>query len=171
MSLVTQMSLVLKAIQSSTNAFGNTVTDAAVFPFNSLKWTSGTGANQADLVYHARPTISGSGSSNFDLAGSLTDQFGATIANARIKLIAIHNRAAIGSGFVLSIGGAASNPFINWVADSTDKINVRPQGLFLLAAPDATAYAVTAATGDILKIANGGGSAVDLDLILIGASA
>ena len=41
----------------------------------------------------------------------------------------------------------------------------------LIASPTAAGWLVTAGTGDLLKIANGGaGSAVDYDIILIGAA-
>ena len=64
-----------------------------------------------------------------------------------------------------------SEYFINWVGDPTDKISVRPGGAFILIAPDATGYAVTAATGDLLKIANSAGTtSVTYDIIIIGAT-
>lgn len=51
-------------------------------------------------------------------------------------------------------------------------MTVRPGGLLVLAAPDVAAYAVTAATGDLLHVANSaGGSAVTYDVVVIGASA
>lgn len=67
------------------------------------------------------------------------------------------------------VGGAASNGFINWVGDATDVINVRPGGVFMLVAPDSTAYAVTASTGDILKVANSSsGTSVTYTIVIIG---
>lgn len=132
--------------------------------------TAGTGANQADKVFHDQRTLTASSTEDLDLAGSLTDAFGATITFARIKGIFV--AAASANTNNVLVGGAASNQFINWVSDATDKIVVRPGGWFGLVAPDATAYAVTAGTGDLLRIGNSGaGTAVTYDIILIGASA
>lgn len=132
--------------------------------------TNGTGANQADRLWADTRTINASSNEDLDLAGSLTDAFGATITLARVKLIYV--KAAAGNTNNVVVGGAASNGLLNWVADATDKINVRPGGVLLLAAPDATAYAVTAATGDLLRIANSGaGTSVTYDIVIVGSSA
>lgn len=135
-----------------------------------FQWASGTAANQADRVYHDQRTLTASATENLDLAGSLLDPFNNTITFARIKLLMVY--AALGNTNLVQVGGAASNAFINWVANSSDIINVRPGGLLLLAAPDVTGYAVTAGTGDILKMTNSAGStSVTYDIVLVGASA
>lgn len=131
---------------------------------------SGTGANQADRVFHDQRTLTASSSENLDLAGSLTDAFGATITFARVKGLLV--AASAGNTNNVLVGGAASNGFVNWVSDATDVVVVRPGGVLALFAPDATAYAVTAATGDLLKVANSGGTtSVIYDIVIIGASA
>jgi len=135
-------------------------------------WTivNGTGANQADLMWHDQRTLGTSATENIDLAGSLSTPFGAAATFARIKGIIIY--AATTNGALIQVGGAAANGFINWVASATDIIQVRAGGTFSLTAPDATAYAVTAGTGDILKITNTDGAAsATYDIYLIGASA
>lgn len=136
----------------------------------ATRLASGTGAGQADLMFSDTRTIAASGTDPLDLAGVLTDALGAVLTFARVKAIVVYAAAANTNDVV--IGGAASNGFINWVADATDKIKVRPGGLFVLTAPGAAAYAVTAATGDQLLIANSSsGTAVTYDIVIIGASA
>lgn len=127
---------------------------------------SGTGADQADQLFTDTRTLTAT-SENLDLAGGLTDAFGATITFARIKGIAIRNKSTTD---VLLVGGAASNAFVNWVANSSDIVRLRPGGVLVLWAPDATAYAVTAGTGDILKI-DSGAATISYDIAIIGASA
>lgn len=130
----------------------------------------GTGAGQADRLFSDRRTLSASGNETLDLAGTLVDAFGATLTFARIK--ALYIAASSDNTNNVLVGGAASNGFITWVGDATDVVVVRPGGMLLLAAPDATAYAVTAATGDLLKVANSGsGTSVTYDVVVIGASA
>ncbi|GAA2327512.1 hypothetical protein [Dactylosporangium salmoneum] len=136
----------------------------------AYRWPSGTTADKADKLWSDHRTINASSNDDLDLAGSLSDGLGGTITFARIKAMLV--RAARGNANNVIVGGGASNQFINWVADATDKIIVRPGGLLLLVAPDATGYPVTASTGDILRVANSGaGSSVDYDIVLIGASA
>ena len=131
--------------------------------------TDGAGLNAANRVFTDRRTISASSSENLDLAASLVDAFGATITFARIKGIVVAASSANTNNVL--VGGAASNGFVNWVSDSSDVLVVRPGGLFVLLAQHATGYAVTASTGDILKVANSSsGSPVSYDIALIGAA-
>lgn len=131
--------------------------------------TDGAGLGAANRVWTDRRTLAASATENLDLAGVLTDAFGTAITFARIKGIVVAASSANTNNVV--VGGAASNGFINWVGDTSDTIIVRPGGLFVLIAPDATGYAVTAATGDILKVANSSsGSSVSYDVALIGAA-
>lgn len=133
----------------------------------SIELTTGAGANQANEYFSDRRTLADSATEDLDLAGSLTNGLGVTVALARVKFIYIKNRSTTQ---VLSVGGAASNQFINWVGDATDVIKIRPGGFLLLVAPDATGYAVTASTGDKLKIANGAaGQSADYDIVIGGA--
>lgn len=139
----------------------------------NLSYAQGTGAGQADRVHISRRTLAGAANESLDLAGSLTDPFGAVLTFARIKAIIILLQPTTAAAF-LRVGGAAANGFVNWVADATDKVIVRngPKGGFLaLGCGDATGYPVTAGTGDLLKIENGDASlAATYDLCVIGAS-
>lgn len=129
----------------------------------------GTGANQADLVFHDTRTLAASATEDLDLSGILTDAYGVAISFVRIRGIFV--AAASANTNNVLVGGAASNGFINWVSDVSDKIVVRPNGVFALVAPDATAYVVTGGTGDLLRIGNSGaGTPVSYDIVLIGAS-
>lgn len=130
-------------------------------------WTSGTDAAQANQVFHDQRTLSASATEDLDLAGGLTDAYGTTLTFTKIRALIVQ-AAAANTNNVL-VGGAAAAQFATWVSDATDKIVVRPGGTLALIAPDATGYAVTATTGDILRIANSAGTtSVTYDLILIG---
>jgi hypothetical protein len=137
----------------------------------ALDWTqlfsSGTGANQASNVFHDTRTISASSSENLDLAGSLTNAFGDTLTFTKIKAIAIH--ADAGNTNDVQVGGAASNAFNTWVGDDTDIVAVKPGGTLILVAPNSSGYAVTADTGDILKVANSSsGTSVTYTVVILG---
>jgi hypothetical protein len=136
----------------------------------TLTYANGTGAGMADLLWSDTRSINASSTDDLDLAGSLVNAFGVTTTFARIR--ALYVAAASGNTNNLVVGGASSNGFVTWTGAATDKVVIRPGGLFLVANRDTTGYAVTAATGDLLRIANSGaGSAVTYDIVIIGCSA
>lgn len=164
----TSMAVAVSAVQSAARDL--VAVRAPLSYTRRVGLASGVGAGAADLLFSDTRTLAASGVEDLDLSGVLVDALGSTLAFARIKGIVI--AASAGNTNNVVVGGAASNGFVNWVADATDKINVRPGGVLALFAPDATAYAVTAATGDLLHIANSGGTtSVSYDVVIIGASA
>ncbi|MFI0897749.1 hypothetical protein [Streptomyces sp. NPDC020983] len=168
MSLTTRLAVTLNAVQVSNKDL--TSVRAPIDYAKALTLASGTAAGQADLIFSDTRTLAASASETLDLAGSLVDAIGATLTFARVKGLIVY--AAPGNVNDVVIGGAVSNAFVGPFADATDKIKVRPGGILALFAPAATAYPVTAGTGDLLQVANSGaGTAITYDVILIGASA
>jgi len=163
-------SVVLSVTGSQSNAIDFTTGVAPLARTYQLLYSTGTGANSADRIWHDQRTIAASGTDDLDLAGVLVDVFGATVTFARIRSIVVQAASANTNNVI--IGAAASNQFATWVGAATHTVTVRPGGLFCVANSDATGYAVTAGTGDLLRIANSGaGTSVTYDIILIGASA
>ena len=133
----------------------------------SFSFTDGEGANMIESLWQDQRTLAASASETLDLYGGLTNAFGATISFNKIKALLI-SAAAANTNNVL-VGGNASNAFVNWVANSSDIVVVRPGGLLLLVAPGATGYGVSSGTGDILKVANSSsGTSVTYDIVLLG---
>jgi len=131
---------------------------------------SGTGVGKADLRFADTRTLTASSTEDLDLVGVLADIYGATLSFARIKAIVISAAATNTNSVVV---GAGTNPWVT-ALNSTGTITLRPGAFIALGAgaADATAYGVTAATGDVLKIANSaGGTSVTYDIVIIGASA
>ena len=133
-----------------------------------LLFESGTGNNQADLVFSGQRTLAASASESFDLNGTtLLDAFGTAIAMAKIK--AIYLKAAAGNTNNVIIGNV-TNGIVGPFGAATHSILVKPGGVFLWACPG-TGETITAGTGDLLKIANSGGTTgVTYDLMLLGTS-
>ncbi|MGW1661056.1 hypothetical protein [Streptomyces microflavus] len=137
----------------------------------SVSLGSGTGAGKADRIWSDRRTLAASGTEDLDLAGVLLDAFGAAVTFARIKGLVI--AAAAGNTNNVIVGAASSNPWATLLG-ATHTLTVRPGGFVAVGTgvADATGYAVTASTGDLLKIANSSsGTAVTYDIHIIGASA
>jgi hypothetical protein len=161
-------------IKASINATQTTSVDlgTASFPLNvlqALALTDGTGANQADRMFTDTRTLAASASEDLDLSGSLTNAFGVTVTFARIKVILVIASASNTNN--VNVTRPASNGVPVFLAAS-DGLPVRPNGVFLWAAPDATGVAVTAGTGDLLTFTNSAGSTeVSYTVVIIGASA
>lgn len=132
--------------------------------------TSGTGANQADKVFSDTRTIAASGTDSLDLAGGgLLDALGDAFGPARIK--AVYVFAASANTNNVNFTRPATNGVPLFLAVSSG-LPVRPGGVLIWIAPDATGVAVTAATADLIDLVNSaGGTSVTYDILIIGASA
>lgn len=133
-----------------------------------LTLTDGSGANQATNVFSDTRTLAASASESLDLAGALTNAIGQVISFTRVRALMI--TASAGNTNDVVVGGAGANGFISPFGAAAHTVRVKPGGALLLTAPDVNGYAVVAATGDLLQIANSaGGSVVTYDVIVIGS--
>lgn len=165
MALTTNLDLILRG--SYTNPLDLMTATVAFSIDKGDALSDGTGAvDTADILWSDTRTLNAT-TENLDLAGSLTNAFGATITFARIKCILIHNKSTT-VGHTLTIGGAASNTFPLF-SDDTDKLPLGPNGVFLIWEPSAAAKAVTASTDDILKIETSHN--FSYDIVIVGSSA
>ena len=132
---------------------------------------TGTGAGQADLVFHDTRTLAASASEDLDLAGVLVDAFGASLTFARLKYVVV-SAAAANANNVL-VGGVAAGVASFLSPAATGLITLRPGAVFAMmaGAADATGYVVTASTADLLHVANSGaGTSVTYDITIGGCS-
>lgn len=112
---------------------------------------TGTSASQNDLLFvDETKSFTGTTAQDIDLAGSLSPAIGSTLTFVEVTGMLIIVKTTT-SGVTLSVGGKATNTFINWVAAANDELIVQADGCFLLTAP-VDGYAVTASTGDILEL-------------------
>lgn len=166
MSLATNLRARIKAEQAGVLDLGTLLAD--VDESFSADLASGTSASQADLIWSDTRTLTASATENLDLAGVLADAFGATLTFVKIKAILI--KAAAGNTNNVVIGNG-SNPFLGPFGAAAHTLAVPPGGCVALFAP-VSGWAVTAATADILKVANSSsGSSVTYDITIVGTSA
>ncbi len=130
----------------------------------------GTAVGQADRIFSDTRTVNASTNDDLDLAGVLTDSFGATVTFVKVKGLFIRSAAANTQNF--SVGNAAANQWAT-LLNATGTVTMRPGAVLLVAAgvADATAYGVTAGTGDLFRVANGAGTSISYDIIIVGTSA
>lgn len=136
--------------------------------YDSGVQASGTAASQQDRVWSDAQSVANGAPDTWDLAGTLTSELdGSTVTFVEVTSIYVRNKSTT-TGQYLQIGGG-SNPFITWLGNSGDIVNVGPGGVFLLTAP-VDGWTVTATTGDILQIASASGT-ISYDIQICGRSA
>lgn len=179
MPLTTRFRLGLTATHTATaptndlgiNGTGGSIELGTLFDFSL---PTGTAVGQADRVFSDTRTVTASTNDDLDLAGTLTDSFGATVTFAKVKAIFIrsagagHPSGANTQNF--TVGAAAANGWSTLFTQTA--VTMRPGQLLGAAcdATDSTCWAVTAGTGDLLRIANGAGASINYDILIIGTS-
>jgi hypothetical protein len=139
-----------------------------------MRLVNGTTAGQADILFADERTVASDTSDDLDLAGVLTNAFGATITAAELVALLIINAPKTGAAntTTLTIGGG-SNPVVGFLGGTTPTIGpIQPGGVVLLAADHASGLgAITAATADILRITNSAGAAAKYQIVILARSA
>lgn len=131
----------------------------------SLAFTNGTGTTAIQYVFSYSETLAISTPRTWTLS-ALTDSLGRSVPFAKVRSIVIANLATV-DGYTITVGGAASNPWLAPFADVSDKLKVPAGGCLVLAAPLATAFAVTASSSDQLKL-DPGANAVAYKILISG---
>lgn len=151
-SALLKASLVLSEIGS--NTFGGPNFSGSLDMAMTLG--DGTGLGQFTLPYIAERTVASNTDDNVDLNAVLASALGVSFAATKLVGIFIINRQKDGTAntTTLTLGGGS-----NKVVGLFDSMVLQPGG-FVFAACDAVAAlaAITAATGDILRITNSTGA-------------
>ena len=162
-------SVLTKVVANQTSALD---LGAGTYPLNFIFKTNmanGTGTSQSDLLFSDQRTITASSTEDIDLAGDLSDAFGNTMTFVKVKAIII--TAATANTNNVTVSPATSNGFNGPFNAAADLIAIPPGGSFIVTAP-VSGWTVTAATGDLLTIANSAaGTSVIYDIVIIGTSA
>lgn len=157
------IALSIRAKQTGSGDLGtpNVLVDIA----KELDFTPGTAAvGQANVLFSDTRTLAASGTENLDLAGVLADALGATISAAEV--VAVYFAAASGNTNDVQISRPASNGVPLFLA-AGDGLALGP-GDFICRTYR-NGVAVTAGTGDLLAVTNGGaGSSVTYDVLIVG---
>jgi hypothetical protein len=168
MALNSRISVSVLADYTSTLDFSTPIASLVPPWLREVVLASGTGVNQADKVFWDQRTVTASGTDPIDLAGTLTDPFGAVLTFARIKFVAVYAAAANTNDVRVTRPATNAVPLLS----AAGYIPVQPGGLFVWASPAAAGVAVTAGTGDIINFDNSGaGTSVTYDVVIGGASA
>jgi len=128
-----------------------------------VSWTFGTGANQANLLWHDSRSTDDSGETiNVYDGGTEVNAFGTALTMEAIKLLYVKNTHA---SLTLELfgGGSADIPIC---ADPSDIVEIPPGGFFLWVCPTAAGIDVT--TNKNLKLASKAAGTVTYDIVMLG---
>ena len=121
------------------------------------RWTSGTTADKADIVYSLNDaSYTTTPTSKLDASAFVT---------VEIVCLIVKNESTTGD---LQVGGDAAA--VLFFGAAADYILVKPGGLLVLCSGADPAYATTAATADIIQITASAGTVVG-DIVILGRSA
>ena len=166
MALATRFDL--RVTSNLTQALDLLTATAPLVYGTQIDMATGTGLGLADMQWSDTRTLAPSATEDLDLAGSLTGPLGTVLTFARVKAVLVKAALANANNVVVS-RAAAGIPLFTAASDS---LPVKPGGLFLWVAPDATGVVVTPTTADSITVTNSaGGTSVTYDVIVIGASA
>lgn len=140
---------------------------------NSLAYTKtltrGSGAGQADQVWHKRLIILSGNTYSINLSdGSIFDRHGSALVLARLKWLGIKSFWE-GTSIRCNVG-LESSPFAAWFALTGVYVPLLVDGFFELGSSGAEGYPVTAGEEDTITLEAVGGD-VTVDIALLGASA
>jgi hypothetical protein len=163
MSLTAKLSIVLTHVLSQALDLSTPVDSFRLDLSREL--ADGTDDDQVDRAFADRREAVAA-PDDIDLRGALVNALGATVQFATVKALVIRNRATV-AGRNLTVGGA-TNAFASFLGGAAHKIVIPPGGVCILTAP-LDGYAVTAGTGDILRL-DPGSATVEYDLYILGTS-
>lgn len=157
-----------KASQASPNSLFGNLSSAEMRAV--LNTTLGTGANQADRLYMAQRQVASGANDDIDLAGVLTDAFGTVITAAELVALFLINKpiSGVDNTTNLTLGGG-TNPVVGLLGGTTPTLGPIRPGQFVLMgnAGAAGLCAITAATADILRVANSAGAIANYQIALL----
>lgn len=128
----------------------------------AITFTNGAGASAANIIFADDRTL-GASPDDLDLAGVLADLYGGTLTFVRVKAIYIKNTGNAS----ITVGADGTNPWAT-LLNSTGTLTLPASAWFVAATPDATGWAVTAGTGDILQVSGTNGQTYEI--AILGAS-
>lgn len=115
---------------------------------------NGTGAGQVNKQIHRDVDIADGVTHTYDLASGLTDSFGDAVAMTAAKILVFQNDGAV-------------NLELNGSSGLTPLMTVRPGGIVVVIAPDATGYPTAGGNGQ-MTVQNASGAAGSYRFVVAG---
>lgn len=141
-------------------------------------WADGTGVDANDKLWFSTGSLAATTNLDLDLAGGLNfSLFGTNvgISFAKVKLIVVWVKSTTTGDKLLVGPNASGTPLSNHILtpwnNEEESVNVVGADSFLMLPSMKDGFAVTAGTGDLLRIRNPGAGAVTYEILIVGTSA
>lgn len=128
-------------------------------------FTNGTGANQANNIFSDRRALTGGTNEDLDLAGVLSNAFGAVITAVKLKGIIFWALPTNTGNLTITRPAANGVPFLLAAGDGLAPL--KPGAIAVVTDPSAAGIPVTAGTGDLINIAASGAGANNYVVVLV----
>jgi hypothetical protein len=132
----------------------------SVNPTPSLTFSNGSAAGQANQLFQANRTFSGTTDAlKLSSAGTLVDGYGTPVTLVRVKAIYFQNTGT--SSIVI---GAGTAPMTTWL-NAAGTMTIPAGGFFLCVTPDATGWTITATTADTITVTGTSGQTYSVGIL------
>lgn len=178
-------------IHSHTNPLDLTTPVDALSKTIANAFTSGTGANKANLVWSDRRSLAAAASETIDLfdlaidgGAAQLDALGLAFANLALKALCIQIVDSSGNaiatpvaGEIMKIGGEGSAAawqsmfHVSGTLSDTAGMTIAPAGTLLVIAPSALGQPVADTSNHLLKITNSGAAIMYYNIWILGTTA
>ena len=148
MATTVRIKLDIEIVESYTGDLGNPGKTHRVS--KDVVFVNGNGSGQFNKVH----SDIASATTDYDVAGVVTDAQGAAITMSKLGMIYAENRGTT-SGDMMYVGGDANS--VLFCGAAADFVKIGPQGFALLVNP-VDGWTVTAATGDVVEINHNSGT-------------
>ncbi len=133
-------------------------------------FSAGDGPGEADQIWHDTRTLAASSNDDLDLTALVQSIHGQAVSLgfAALKAILIHNTSA-DEPLVIdsSVTNSIKTPFDG---SATSKLEI-PPGSPVLLVNKLAGWAVTAGTGDVLRISNASAEEIEYQIVIVGTAA
>lgn len=164
--LLNNAKITTRVIASQTNAGDLSTPQDDIVKSYEQSYSNGTGAEQAQILFHDQRTLGASAAESLDVAGGLPHPLGGMISFTAIKEIIIAGAPANTGD--LRVGAGVVNGFTGPFGAAAIGNLVGPGGIFHQRNASAAGWAVTAGTADLLRVENLVAAAQTYDIIIIG---
>lgn len=118
---------------------------------NPVLYGDGTGAGNVNVQWNASRTMAGT-SEDIDIAGGVTNRKGRVVTFSDVKGIVV--KASASNAGNLTLRTSVTN---GWTTLLSGDVTIRPGGVFFASCTTADGHAVTAGTGDVLRVLGASG--------------
>jgi hypothetical protein len=156
----------LNVSATATETISNGLASGSLSPALSVALAFAAGVGALKIQYTWTVSATATATPVTYTLSALTDGLGRSVPLTKVHAIVIAHLGTTDAQ-PLTVGGAASNPWVAPFADVSDKLKIAAGGVLALAGPLATGYAVASGSSDQLKL-DPGANTIPFKILIMG---